>query len=307
MTSPWADTATLLPNGKVLFTTGNPEGPPPYLSSAELYDPSLGTFAFVGYLTANHTAPTATLVASGKVLIAGGDVGDGDGASFLAELYDPTAGTSFSAGSLTVGREQHSATLLSDGTVLFAGGHSSIEFAASTEIFDPLKAASTRTGNMHTARELHSATLLNDGRVLIAGGDGESYWFPETILSSAELYTPANVVPAPTLPSLSGDGKGQGAVWHSATGVIASSQNPAGAGEILSMYTTSLAKGGAVPPQVAVGGKLAEILFFAGAPGYPGYFQVNFRMPEGVAPGTAVLVRLNYLGRTSNAVTIGVQ
>ena len=73
------------------------------------------------------------------------------------------------------------------------------------------------------------------------------------------------------------------------------------------MYTTSLFEGGAISPQVAIGGKLAEVLYFGDAPGYPGYFQVNFRVPAGVAPGAAVPVRLTYIGRPSNAVTMGVQ
>jgi uncharacterized protein (TIGR03437 family) len=73
------------------------------------------------------------------------------------------------------------------------------------------------------------------------------------------------------------------------------------------MYTTSLVEGGAIPPQVAVGGQLGEILYFGDAPGYPGYFQVNFRVPDGVSPGAAEPVRLTYLGRPSNHVTIAVQ
>src|SRR5260370_454508 len=78
-------------------------------------------------------------------------------------------------------------------------------------------------------------------------------------------------------------------------------------GEVLSMYTTSVVDGGVMPPQVSVGGRLAQVLYFGAAPGYPGYYQVNFRVPSGVAPGTVVPVRLAYLGRPSNAVTIAVQ
>jgi uncharacterized protein (TIGR03437 family) len=73
------------------------------------------------------------------------------------------------------------------------------------------------------------------------------------------------------------------------------------------MYTTSLADAGAIPPQVAVGGHLAEVLYFGDAPGYPGYYQVNFRVPGGVTPGSAAPVHLTYLGRPSNEVTVAVQ
>ena len=135
-----------------------------------------------------------------------------------------------------------------------------------------------------------------DGSVLITGGDWNG---------SAKTFHPAVAIPAPLLFSLSGDGRGQGVIWNAATGQIASPSNPAVAGTILTMYTTSLIEGGVIPPQVTVGGQMAEVLFFGVAPGYPGYYQLNFRVPSGVGPGPAVPVRLIYIGRPSNAVMIG--
>ena len=162
-----------------------------------------------------------------------------------------------------------------------------------------------------TPREYHTATTLNDGRVLITGGVspvGTGFTVNvDWIQSSAEIYTPPVLIPAPALFSISDDGRGQGAIWHAQTGQIASADNPAVAGEALSMYTTSLADGSVIPPQVAVGGRLAQVLYFGAAPGYPGYYQVNFLVPSGVATGSAVLVRLKYLSRFSNEVTVGVQ
>ena len=111
----------------------------------------------------------------------------------------------------------------------------------------------------------------------------------------------------PVLFSLSGDGQGQGSIWYAESGLLSTQDSPANAGDILCMYTTHLAEGGVVPPQVAVGGKFAETLYFGVAPGFPGYNQVNFRVPSGVTPAGAVPVRLTYLGRTSNEVTIGVR
>ena len=188
MTSPWADTATLLPNGTVLITRGAPDETPPFL--AEVYDPSTGTFSPTGKMTMAHTGPTATLLANGKVLIAGGDWGDGDGPSYVAELYDYTTGTFTPTGRMIIGREQDAASVLPDGTVLMAGGHNIYDAATSAEIYDPVKGFFTGTGGMAGPREIHTATLLQDGRVLIAGGDNENYWSPETILATAELYIP---------------------------------------------------------------------------------------------------------------------
>ena len=171
------------------------------------------------------------------------------------------------------------------------------------ELFDPTAETFSLAAKMALGGG-HTATLLNDGTVLVAGGQDTGGNAPG---ATAEVYSPAMLIPSPALFAVSGDAEGQGAVWHADTGQIASGVDPASAGDVLSMYTANLIDGSVIPPQISIGGRLAEILFFGPAPGYPGYYQVNFRVPTGVTPGVAVPVRLTYLGRTSNGVTIAVR
>lgn len=306
-------TVTLLPSGEVLFAEDSL-----YRNySAELYDSTTNTFRLTGAMVSFLLGRTTTLLVHGKVLRAGGyaDFYDSFFDHEKEEQYDPATGMFTATGNMITQRRDHVAVLLPYGPVLITGGVGldigQSAYNASAELYDSSTGTFTAAGNMTARRAYHTATVLNDGRVLITGGISPVGTSPsfnvDWIQSSAEIYTPPVLIPAPALFSISDDGRGQGAIWHAQTGQIASADNPAVAGESLSMYTTSLADGSVIPPQVIVGGRLAQVLYYGAAPGYPGYYQVNFVVPGGVAPGAAVSVRLTYLSRPSNAVTIGVR
>jgi len=189
-------TATLLPDGKVLVVAGDAsDSPPPYFGgTAELYDPSTGTWSLTGSLNVTRCCHTATLLQNGKVLVAGGFNLD---TVKSAELYDPASGEWSFTGSLNVARYWHTATLLQDGRVLIAGGSNDGDLASTlsdAELYDPAAGTWSTTGNLNTAVVLHTAMLLPTGKVLVVGGYlptfPQGYAAPIS-LSSAELYDPA--------------------------------------------------------------------------------------------------------------------
>ncbi|WP_224242475.1 kelch repeat-containing protein [Hyalangium gracile] len=182
-------TATLLPDGRVLVTGGaSAEYGGAVLSTAEVFDPTTGTWAATAPMRSPRRNHSATLLSNGQVLVVGGSGASGQPQN-TAELYDANTGTWSPAGTLSVGRAYHSATSLPNGMVLVVGGGGSEQAgSASAELFHPPTGSWTMTASMARPRRSHSATLLPNGRVLVAGGFHEY----TGILTSAEVYEPSS-------------------------------------------------------------------------------------------------------------------
>jgi len=294
--------AVLLPDGTVLFAGQSP---------AQVYDPVSNSFSPGGAMSDELSSAAALM--NGQVLFAGGA---SLGRTPRAELYNPATHTFARTADMTSGRASHTLSLLPDGLVLTTGGETDSCSAnycffagsvASAELYDPVAGVFAATGNMATARSGHTATLLGDGRVLIAGG--VSYGgigIFRGSLASAELYTPNALVPGPALISLSGDGRGQGAIYHAGTTHVVTARDPAAADEEIDITCSGLSDS-VFAPLVAIGGRLAPVLSITRLPDRSGVAQVRVRVPRGIIPGPVVPVRLFQMDRPSNDVTIGLR
>ena len=166
--------AVLLTDGRVLAAGGwviRAGGVGSIDRSAELYDPSSGTWSSAGNLVHRRALPAATLLPDGRVLVTGGTLfGATNTAVGSAEIYDPATGEWSETASMSTGRGDIPATLLEDGRVLVAGGaDGDIKPIASAEIYDPISETWSPAAGMDQPRFGHGAFVLADGRVLIAG------------------------------------------------------------------------------------------------------------------------------------------
>jgi hypothetical protein len=196
-------TATLLKSGDVLVSGGESANDPnTVLRSAELYDPTAGTFTVTGNMTIAHSESTATLLNNGTVLIAGGS--SGNAFMNIAEIYDPTAGTFGPTGDLNSARGGDTATLLNTGMVLIAGGDDENNTPlASAELYEPAVVSPTNLAFLNQIQGTTSAsqsvtvtnyqsTVISIAGISVSGTNANE--FAESNSCGASLGSGANCV-----------------------------------------------------------------------------------------------------------------
>ncbi len=181
-----------LMSGKVLVAGGGTCCPYSVTGrqTAELYDPTSGTWSSTGSMVISRWEAAGILLTNGQVLVAGGSTGSDLHPTTESELYDPGTGTWAVTGNMVYARTFGAAGLLTDGRVLVAGGASTVSGLAAitntSEAYDPASQTWSPTGTMHVARWVSSTAVLSDGHVLVAGGQGSN----DQATAVSELFTP---------------------------------------------------------------------------------------------------------------------
>lgn len=168
-----------------------------YLSSCEIYDPTLGQWTLTSSLAIRRYFHTMTVLQNGKVLVTGGAYSSGNRFYHLndCQLYDSSNEQWTTVSSMNVQRAGHTATLLQSGKVLVTGGlyhdGSNDIYLRSCELYDPNTNKWSITDSMFVPRKDHSASQLPDGRVLVVSGQ-YAITYPNIVyLNSCEVFNPS--------------------------------------------------------------------------------------------------------------------
>jgi Transmembrane protein 131-like N-terminal/Galactose oxidase, central domain len=204
--------------GHVLIAGGSDQNGAP-IASAELYDPTAGTFSCIGgstagacnsVMSAGRAGASATMLNDGRILFAGGISGaaaTGYTSIGSAEIYDPVQNKFTATGNLITARAGHSAVLLNNGDVMMIGGASGsvgggtttaqlqLAFDSevngatlnSTEIFDPTTGTFAPGGALAETRALTTAIVVQQGTV-----------GPTTVPTSTPTASPTSGTPTAT-------------------------------------------------------------------------------------------------------------
>lgn len=176
-------TATLLPDGNVLFLGGSSSNT--YLSSAELFITTANIFVEIGSMNQARSEHTATLLPNNTVLITGGINGSGSVLN-TCEIFDITSRSFLNTDQMAFSRKAHTATLLDNGVVVVFGGSNNNDVVNTIEIYNPEMSPGSRwhtfpfyfmrpsedgNNDIYIGRANHKAVLLPDKTIAYIGGE----------------------------------------------------------------------------------------------------------------------------------------
>lgn len=172
-------TATLLPNGKVLFAGGSLNGPNPW-NAVEIYDPATNSFAAAAPMNDSRQYHTATLLQDGRVLVAGGSTSNNISLKD-AEIYDPATNTWTNTPRMNFTHHRHAADILPNGQVVVVGGDSSFGTSSQLERYDPVANTWLLAGDLTQGRADLGATTLPNGKLFVTGGVAASATYVDKV------------------------------------------------------------------------------------------------------------------------------
>lgn len=179
----WQSTVALR-DGRILVSGG--QSATAVLASAEIYDPSQGSWSQAAPMLLARTGHTATLLADGKVLVVGGANGM---RRSEAEIYDPANDEWNMVGMLGEARQAHKAILLDNGHALVVGGIlGTAPVSHTVEAYDPVSETWSFDEPLPMPLFGYSLNKLPGGKVLLSGGEGGQ---PPDAFDIALVYTPS--------------------------------------------------------------------------------------------------------------------
>jgi len=157
--------ATLLSNGKVFVVGGFifVGASPVATASAELYDPSPGTFSTTSSFGTAQSGLAAVVLSDGNVLVR---------SLSTAEVYNPTTGSFANTGAPSANEIENAPVVLNNGTVLDAGGNftnPAVQIYYSNAPLAPLTITTTSLPN-GIVNQAYTRVLLQQG------GGGSLTW-----------------------------------------------------------------------------------------------------------------------------------
>ncbi|MCB9883226.1 MAG: hypothetical protein H6832_11850 [Planctomycetes bacterium] len=188
--------AIRLANGKVLVCGGATVTfiLPGTTNTAELFDPTTGTWSGTGSMTHAVAAQVLQPLADGRIVAVGGAVLSGltnVTSTDLTTVYDPSKGSWVAGGKLGGSRALPAVVRLANGKVLACGGaQGSITTPtalASCELLDPTTLQWSTAPSMTTARAGAVGLLRPEGMLYVVGGAGGSQ---NAALATGEITYP---------------------------------------------------------------------------------------------------------------------